>query len=229
MNELQNMKDAGQEGGLENTGVENITQKGGWKRRVLKLLKSKITFWIIGLLILGGILFQFRSWVVAAMVNGKIISRWSLIRQLEKVSGKTVLDSLITERLIRDELDKNNATASEEEIGREIEKIKEQLAKRGGTLEATLALQGITEEYLKDRLSTQKKLEKLLADKIVVTDEEVTKYVKDNKLTLPKGVKQEDFRIQVKEQLRLDKFNQEAQAWVNELKSKADIKYWVEF
>jgi len=72
-------------------------------------------------------------------------------------------------------------------------------------------------------------LEKLLASKIIVTELEIDSYIKESKATPPKDVKIDDFKNQIGEQLKQDKFKQEAQKWVLNLTSNAKIKYYVNY
>jgi hypothetical protein len=69
----------------------------------------------------------------------------------------------------------------------------------------------------------------LLADKVIVSEAEIEAYIKDSKATLPKDVKMEDFRKQISEQLKGQKFQSEAQQWVSDLTTNAKIKYYVNY
>jgi hypothetical protein len=68
-------------------------------------------------------------------------------------------------------------------------------------------------------------LEKLLTDKIIITDEEVQAIVKDNKIEIPKGKESETVE-KIREQIKSKKFQEEAQKWVSDLKTNAKIKYY---
>jgi hypothetical protein len=118
---------------------------------------------------------------------------------------------------------------SKEEIDEEIKKIEVQVTGRGGTLEMALTQQGMTEEKLREQITIQKKLEKLLADKVAVTEAEIDTYIKDSKATPPKDMKMEDFRKQNSDRLKQQKFQQEAQKWVSDLTASAKIKYYVNY
>lgn len=181
---------------------------------------------VIGLIVVA--LFYFRGIFVAATVNGSPISRLSVVEQLEKQGGKNTLDSLITEKLIESEVKKMGIVITDDEINQEIKKIEVSVAGQGSTLEAALQEQGMTLESLKKRIGTQKAVEKLLNDKIQVTDEEVDTYITENKVTLPKG-NETEARKQVSDQLRNQKLNQEASQWINEIRTAAKIKYYVEY
>lgn len=166
---------------------------------------------------------------VAAMVNGSPISRISIIKELEKKEGKQILENIINEKIIKDELNKQKIEVSKEEIDEEIKKIEEQVVGQGEKLEATLAQQGLTIEKFREQITLEKKLEKLLASKIIVTELEIDSYIKESKATPPKDVKIDDFKNQIGEQLKQDKFKQEAQKWVSNLTSNAKIKYYVNY
>lgn len=174
-------------------------------------------------------LFFAKGIFVAATVNGSPISRLSVIQELEKQGGKQTLESLIDKKLIETELNKQKVSVTKEEVDAEIEKIKTQVTAQGGTLEVALAQQGMTEEKLREQIMIQKKLEKLLADKVTVTEADIDTYIKDSKVTPPKDLKMEDFRKQISDQLKQQKFQQEAQKWVSDLTASAKIKYYVNY
>lgn len=166
---------------------------------------------------------------VAATVNGSPISRLSVIQELERQSGKQALELLINQKLIEIELNKQSINVTPTEVDDEIKKIEAEIVSQGGTLEAAIAQQGMTEEKLREEIMIQKRIEKLLADKVAVTDVEIDTYLKDSKITLPEGVTMEDYRKQIGEQLKGRKFQQEAQRWISDLTASAKIKYYVNY
>ena len=74
----------------------------------------------------------------------------------------------------------------------------------------------------------QKEIEKLLADKINVTDEEVAQYIKDNKVSIPQG-QEATIVDQIKSEMRNQKISTEAQTLITNLKSKAKIQRFVNY
>lgn len=197
----------------------------------LKFKKPKPLYIAIGVavvLIIVALIFA-KGLFVAATVNGSPISRLSIIKELEKQGGKQALEAIIDKKLIETELNKQKIDVSKEEIDAEIEKIKTQVTSQGGTLEMALAQQGLTEDKLREQITIQKKLEKLLAEKVSVSEAEIDAYIKDSKAALPKDMKIEDFRKQIGEQLKQQKFQSEAQQWVSDLTANAKIKYYVNY
>ena len=187
--------------------------------------KKKLIVIIIVIIAVGGALFFMKGKFIAASVNGSFISRASVIRELEKKSGKDLLNVLITQKLIMQAADEQDITVTDEEIAAKVKEVESQIAAQGGKLEEVLAAQGMTLDTLHEQLVIQMRVEKLIGDKVTVTDEEVAAYIKDNKVKLEKG-KEADIKARIKEQLRGGKMNQEASALVESLRTKANITYY---
>jgi len=191
-------------------------------------MNTKYVIIIVGVGLLIALGYHFRSVFIAATVNGSPISRLSVIHELERAAGKQTLTSLITQKVIADEVKKKGIVVSDEEITAEIKRISDMIAAQGGTIEMALAAQGMTMEDFKGRAATQIQVEKLLGDKIAVADEEVDAYIKENKITLPKdGADQA--KADIKEQLKRGKVGQEGQALVDTLLKDAKINYFVQY
>lgn len=206
---------------MENTTQENKDDIN------LKFKKPKPIVIKIGiaLLILAALFFA-KGFFIAATVNGSPISRWSVIKELEKQGGKQALEAVIDQKIIKAELNKQKIAVTAEEFDGEIKKIEEQVASQGGNLEMALEQQGMTKEKLVEQITIQKKLEKLLADKVVVTDSDIDTYIKASEAKPAPGIKMEDFKQQLGEQLKKQKFQTEAQQWVMNLVASSTIKYY---
>lgn len=195
-----------------------------------KMIKTNVKTAIItgGVVTFLLVAFFARGLVIAATVNGSPISRLSVVRELEKQGGKSVLDDFITEKLIENEARKKGTSVNDEEIDAEMEKVGEQISAQGGTLAEALAARGMSEASFRSEIRVQQELEKLLADKVAVTDEEIQKYITSNKITIPKS-EQEKAKEQIREQLKNQKLNQEAQTLITNLRNAAKIKYYINY
>ncbi|KKS26466.1 MAG: Parvulin-like protein peptidyl-prolyl isomerase [Parcubacteria group bacterium GW2011_GWC2_42_6] len=197
-----------------------------------KIVINKQTIIIAAIIVvvvaIGVLAYLYKGLFVAATVNGSPISRWSVIKELEKVSGKNALEGMINQKLIDDEAQKKEISISDDEISTEIKKIEEQLQGQGQTLDEALATQGMTLDDLKKRIKTQKQLEKLLADKTQVVDSEVDQYIKDNSVVIPAG-QEASYRDQVKNQLEQEKLSAAAQTFLDSSRSQATIRYFVNY
>jgi len=96
-----------------------------------------------------------------ATVNGQPISRLTLIREMEKSSGKQVLEGLIGKTLILQEAKKQNIFVGKEDIDQEMAKIEENFKNQGQDLNQLLAFQGMTRADLEEQIQLQKTAEKL--------------------------------------------------------------------
>ena len=209
----------------ESISAPESQQKADNKSIKINIKTAIIIVVIIALGVLG---YFYKGLFIAATVNGSPISRLTIIQKLEKASGKNLLDSLITEKLVQNEANAKKIIVSNDEINGEIKKIEDQIIAQGSTLDAALLAQGMTTDDLKTQFILQKEVEKLVADKINVTDEEVAQYIKDNKISIPSG-QEAATNDQVKNELRNQKLDTEAQALISDLKAKAKIRYFVNY
>ena len=180
---------------------------------------------VIAVAVLGYI---FKGLFIAATVDGNPISRLAVIQKLEKMSGKDLLDSLIVEKLIQNEAKAKKIIISNDEINAEIKKIEDRIVAQGDTFDSALLSQGMTKEDLKKQIILQKELEKLLADKISVTDEEAAQYIKDNAISILKG-QEATIAAQIKDELRNQKLSAAANVLIATLKLQAKINYFVNY
>lgn len=93
-----------------------------------------------------------------------------------------VIDSLVVRALLSDEFAKKNITVSEDEINKEIEKIKTTLPK-GKNLEELLKSNGVSDKSFRDDIMEQVKLTKLLGIG-EPTDKEMKEFYEKNKSRL---------------------------------------------
>jgi len=130
---------------------------------------------------------------------------------------------MITKVLVQQEAKNRNVNVSQEDLDAEFKKIEERFTSQGQNLDEVLKSQGYSKEDLYEQVELQLLVEKMVADKIQITDEDVTKYITDNKQFLPTGTPEEDQRKDAQESLRQEKINTEGQTLIQELKAKAKI------
>lgn len=200
------------------------------KKSIKMILKLNWKIIIVAVVIIALVIlaYIYKGLLIAAMVDGSPISRLAIIQKLEQDSGKDLLDSLITEKLVQNEAVAKKIVISNDQVNEEIKKIEAQITAQAGTLEAALASQNMTLDDLKKRILFQKEMEVMLADKVNVTDEEATQYIIDNKISVPKG-QEAITNSQIKTELRNQKLNKEAPALITALKTKAKIQYFVNY
>ena len=208
----------------EVTKDEPVSEEAPPKLKVNK----KLVIAAVVVLLLGGAAYFGKGFIVAATVNGSPISRFTLVRELEKRSAKAVLDSMIVERLIMEEAAKAGSTVNDEDVDGEIRVIESGIVAQGGTLEAALAAQNMSHDDLEKQIVIQLTLKKILGNGAEVTDQDVEQYIAGTGAPLPEG-QEEAIRQQVREQLKQQKFSQAASAWIESAKASARIKFFVNY
>ncbi len=184
---------------------------------------------IIGIIVVAVLLYFAKGLFIAALVDGKPISRLTIIHRLEKQGGKTTLDSLVTETLILNDAAKKNITVSQKEIDDQTKTIQTNIEKQGSTLDQALAQQGMTKSDLNQQIKLELTLNKLVGKAAPVTDKEISDYIAQNKSQLPTGEDDNTLKGQVTQQLTQQKQQQAIQAYVQSLKTKAKVTYFVNY
>ncbi len=177
---------------------------------------------------LGG-LYYYRGLFIAAVVNGQPIWRLSVIQTLEKSNGKSALDSMVTEALIYQEAKKLNALPTDAEIKTEIDKLTTQLKASGQDINALLAFQNMTLKDLEMQIRLQKTVEKILADKVTVTQAEIDQYIVDNKASIPTTMSQAEVTATAEQQIKSQKLGTAFQSWIQGVKTTSNINYLVKY
>ena len=192
----------------------------------LKQPKNFIPLIIIALIIIA---FSLKGLFVVALVNGEPIARIAVVSELEKQGGKQALSSLVNQTLILQEARKKNIQVSQAEIDAAAKQIEDSLKSQGQNLDTALAMQGMTRKDLSTQLKLRSLVEKLLTDKVKVTDKEVADYIEKNKDTFPAEMKEEEIKKSVTEQLKKQKLGSASQVWLAELNKNAKINYFVNY
>lgn len=190
-----------------------------------KKLTQTLAIVLVAIAVVSYVLYQ--KYMVAATVNGKPISRLAIISELEKQGGKNILDSIITQELIRDQAAKENISVSQAELDKELKNIETSVASQGGTLDEVLKQKGMTKTDLLNEIKLQVMVQKLVkADTIKITDKEVEDYIKSNKDQFPVNAKVKPDTNQIKETLKSQKLQTKIQEFITALRTKAKITYF---
>lgn len=191
--------------------------------------KTKYFVVLVFVLLLAALVYLGRSWFFAAMVGGKPITRLELIRELEKQGGQEALDQLVTKKLIEEEAAKKGVNISDEVVEQELSNISDAVKAQGQTLEQALAAQGQSMDSLRENIRIQKTLEELLGEDINISDEEVQEFFDENKQYYGEDAKYEDIKDELKQQLKQQKISEEFQKWIEDLRNKTNIIYFVNY
>ncbi|OGK16724.1 hypothetical protein A2690_04875 [Candidatus Roizmanbacteria bacterium RIFCSPHIGHO2_01_FULL_39_12b] len=184
---------------------------------------------IVGIIIVTAAILIVKNYLLAATVNGQPITRFAVISELEKQSGKQTLESLVTETLILQEGKKRKITITQGEISDQIKDIEKSLVATGQNLNDALKSQGLTKEKLEKQIKLQKILEKIVGDKVNVTEKEIDTFVKNNKDSIPAKSDMKKIRGQIRGELKRDKMSSKIQKWVSDAQKKAKIIYFYKY
>lgn len=207
------------------SSVHASTQESKKSRIPAFKIKRSYVLIALGLVILLGAVYLLRNFFIVASVNGQPITRLEYNKELERLSGKQALNSLVTKTLITQEAKKQKVTVSNDETAAEIKEIETNLEKQGQKLDSVLALQGLTREALQEQVYLQKLIEKMVGKDIKVEDKEIDDYIAQNQESLPQEGDPKELRTQVSEQLKQQKLNDAVQSWLQQLQQNAKVTY----
>lgn len=182
-----------------------------------------------GVLLAAFLIYSAKDLFVAATVNGYPISRLEVIRELEKQGGKQVLEGIVNEKIILQEAKKANITITQADVNAKVDQFKEQLTTQGQDFNAILDAQGVTEADFRKQVGIQVTLEKMLADKTTVTEDEIKTFLDENSPYMPEGLSDEEKRNMAMEELKQQKLSSEFSNWLTEAKANAKVNYFVEY
>ncbi len=190
---------------------------------VKKLNRKLLTLllFIIAIALLG---YRFIPWFIPAVVDKKPITRFSLYQRMNQVYGKQTLDDLVNEAILKKAIHDSKVKVSDQDVKTEIDKLEEQFKNLGG-LDEALAQRGLSRDDLKDQITTQLSVEKILADQIKPSEEEVQQEFDKNKDTLYKDKKFEEVKDTIVKTLRQTKLNDAFLKWFQEVKNKTQVRY----
>lgn len=114
-----------------------------------------------------------------AKVNGQEISEEALNSILLSDYGESALDTLITNEIIKQELEKEDIEVTDEELEEEYSELVDSYGSEEAFQEA-LTASGVDEAMVKQNIETYLATNKLLEPRITVTEEELNDYFDEN-------------------------------------------------
>ncbi|MEG9295232.1 peptidylprolyl isomerase [Mangrovibacillus sp. Mu-81] len=146
--------------------------------------KKSITLWSIvgGMVLIGALLaaFGFSKEEVVAKVGQESISKEELYTTLVDQYGEAALDTLIAEKIVELESGKEDITIKDSEIEAELQSIKDSYGDEDAFNEA-LASSGSNLDTVKKNIESYLLTEKLLKDRISISDDQINEYFEANK------------------------------------------------
>lgn len=146
----------------------------------MKKNKLMLTFAVITLALLLIFATAFSKTETAASVNGEKITKDELNTKLTEMYGADTLDSLITNKVIEMEADKQKVKVTGNEIDEELTKLQDSY---GGeeAFAAALEQNKVSIDRIREDIQTYLLAEKMIKPSIKVTEEEMKTYFEENK------------------------------------------------
>lgn len=147
-------------------------------------LKTKPALMVLAILLAGN-LFWFIMWLlpskdksnndeVVATIDGDNITRQQWLAKMESMYGKETLQGLVNEAVMDKAAKQHKISVSDEEIDLELALM------RSAQDTTDQTFQSLSDKELRQKIRTQLILEKVLAKDIIITDEAVENFYKDN-------------------------------------------------
>lgn len=200
-----------------------------WLTTKKYLRNPRVLVGLAVVIIIVALVYALRGWFIVATVNGQPITRWEFDHQLEQESGKQVLNSLVTQRLIEQYAASKNVSVNQSDIDTTVNQLSKSLQSQGQTLDSALAAQGMSKNDFMEQVRLQKLVQKLLGNSIKVSDKEVSDYIAQNKSSFDPKASQSAMESQARQQLEQQKLSDQAQALVTKLQNQAKITYFASF
>ncbi|MED4073001.1 foldase protein PrsA [Priestia endophytica] len=146
-----------------------------FKRKVMYIILSVA---LVALIVCGGWVYSKEQ--VVASVDGSDITKDDVYNLLADQNGAAAVDTLITEKIIDKEAEKEDIKITDKQVNQELDDLKEQY---GGedTFNQTLEASGVTLSSLKEDIKKNKEIEELLRPSIKITEKEMKEYFNENK------------------------------------------------
>lgn len=148
------------------------------------LLKNPLTYLFLVVIVISAValVFYFKggSDDTVAKVNDVKITKDEFYDTLVSYYGAQTLDSMIADKIVNMEAEKQKIAVTDDEIQAELDKMAESYGGKE-TFEQQLALSGMTVDNMKSEIKSYLETVKLLEPRIKITDEEISTYFDQNK------------------------------------------------
>ena len=174
---------------------------------------------IVGLLVLT---YNKKALFIAATVNNQPISNLELIQKMDKTYRERTLSQMVNEAILEQEAKKKNITVSDAEITAKMDEV---IKTYGGqeSFDQLLTQQGLTKEDFAKQTELQLLVEKLYAEEIKPTDEEIQKFM-DDKKSAPEATEPAKFKATAEDAVKQDKLSKVFAERFKQLKDSAKVQ-----
>ncbi len=209
---------------LEKTSSSSYLQAFGDRFQANRKKYIRYLIVLAVIIVIGVLAFINKQWFVVAVVNREPITTVEFYQNLKAKYGDEVLSQLMQNKLIAQEAQRRNVKVTTAEVDKKLKEVEAQL---GGAQQFKQALQqsSLTEGDYRKILQTRLLVEKMLVDKIKITDADIDDYIKKNPEDAAvtgsdnKGPDREAIRTK----LRNNKVNDLFPKWYQDLEKRSSL------
>lgn len=191
-------------------------------------INRRILYVALPILLALGLLYLGLKWTVVALVDRTPLTRIEMYKILERKYGQELREQLIVEKLVLSEAARRNVNISDDEINGELKKVEEQFGGKE-VFDSWLTQQRLTLDDVKKDIKLKLLVFKMFESNIKITDEEINKYVEENKDQQVASLNQstlndEAFKKEAREALKQSKITQEFRSWLESAKNSRIVE-----
>jgi parvulin-like peptidyl-prolyl isomerase len=160
-------------------------------------------------------------------VNGDTVSRSEFNDLLVKRAGRTVMQEIIINDVIKQEVKDRNVKIEKAEINKQMEIIERDLKEQNYTLEKYLAQQGISEKDLRKQVQTQLIIKRMFEPTTNVTEKEIQQFYKDNGIVVGKNAILRSQRVAIRQAILQFKMREAYNKWLLAELKNAEVTYLI--
>lgn len=147
------------------------------------LLRDRRVYIVLVVIGFGLLVFYFKSFFIAATVNGMPVFNFELLSRMNKQFRDQTLSQMVNEKIILSEAAKQGVIVTPTDIDTKMQEI-EQNVGGAATFDSLLAQQGQTRDSVKSQLKLQIVIEKLYSNEATISAEEVSQFLEQSKDSL---------------------------------------------
>ncbi len=186
--------------------------KTSWVRNIL----------IIAVILIAFLAIRYKNLFIVATVDGQPITRLEFEKELNSKFGASVLENLISEKIIAQQAQKKGVAVDSAAVDSKVKEIEERL-KGQMSLDDALKAQGLTRDTFRKQVEIQIAIDKMFDKEATVSEKEIDEYITQNQESLVAATDQAKLRNDVYENLRQQKIGELFDKWFAEVKAKTSV------
>ncbi len=187
-----------------------------------KQSSNKLT-WALGILVALGIFWQYtNTWPVVAVVGLRPVFRFEVDQELFKQSGKTVVDSIVTQHLVEQKIKVLGIKIDDKKLDEKLAEIKKSVGGTDADFEKMIKDRGFTLAEVKKQIRLQMSIEKAVEKSASASAEEIAAYIKDNGQYMT-GLSDEQKKTEAETAVKQQNVQKAINDWVEQVRKNGKV------